>query len=384
MISKGTIVYIGGFELPDKNAAAHRVINNAKIFYKLGYEIVFCGIDKSISKNSIEPINGPFYKSYPIKYPKTAIQWARYLLTFKHIKTVLSAISNLKFVICYNMHAIPFSKTIAFCKKKKISVIIDVTEWYENKFSLVPNKFFKFLDTEIVMKKLNKKVDGAIVISKFLENYYSKTLKAIILIPPLVDISEDIWNQKRETSDRISFIFNGIPEKGKEDLELSVSCFFDIEGDYQLKMLGITKEDFCNEFPALKSKVYNSSEKIFFYGVVSHNDSIKLLLESDYCFILRRQSRKNNAGFSTKFVEAITTGTFVIATNTGDVAEYTNQGNVIVLNEIDKTKIQECITNCIMRNIKCSHVFNNCFDYQNYISSVDYFLKSIKNKGLKK
>lgn len=26
----GTIVYIGGFEMPDKNAAAHRVLNNAK------------------------------------------------------------------------------------------------------------------------------------------------------------------------------------------------------------------------------------------------------------------------------------------------------------------------------------------------------------------
>ena len=26
---KGTVLYVGGFELPDKNAAAHRVVNNA-------------------------------------------------------------------------------------------------------------------------------------------------------------------------------------------------------------------------------------------------------------------------------------------------------------------------------------------------------------------
>ena len=30
-MEKGTILYIGGFELPDKNAAAHRVLSNGKI-----------------------------------------------------------------------------------------------------------------------------------------------------------------------------------------------------------------------------------------------------------------------------------------------------------------------------------------------------------------
>ena len=29
---KGSIVYVGAFMMPDKNAAAHRVLNNAKIF----------------------------------------------------------------------------------------------------------------------------------------------------------------------------------------------------------------------------------------------------------------------------------------------------------------------------------------------------------------
>lgn len=38
---KGTILYVGGFELPDKNAAAHRVLSNAKIFRELGYNVFF-------------------------------------------------------------------------------------------------------------------------------------------------------------------------------------------------------------------------------------------------------------------------------------------------------------------------------------------------------
>ena len=34
------IIYIGGFELPDKNAAAHRVLGNAKILRELGYKVI--------------------------------------------------------------------------------------------------------------------------------------------------------------------------------------------------------------------------------------------------------------------------------------------------------------------------------------------------------
>ena len=34
---KGTIIYYGGFSLPDKNAAANRVVSNGKIFKDLGY-----------------------------------------------------------------------------------------------------------------------------------------------------------------------------------------------------------------------------------------------------------------------------------------------------------------------------------------------------------
>ena len=48
--NRGTILYVGGFELPDKNAAAHRVLNNAKIFRELGFHVIFCGIDQNIEQ----------------------------------------------------------------------------------------------------------------------------------------------------------------------------------------------------------------------------------------------------------------------------------------------------------------------------------------------
>jgi len=70
-----TIVYIGGFELPDKNAAAHRVINNSKAFRELGYKVVF--IDASKDNNtSIDILKTKKeyfgFDTYSVPYPNRA------------------------------------------------------------------------------------------------------------------------------------------------------------------------------------------------------------------------------------------------------------------------------------------------------------------------
>lgn len=77
-----TIVYIGGFELPDKNAAAQRVISNAKIFRKLGYHVIFVGIDKYMADDvEFEDTKLEFegFIYYRVKYPCSIFQWVKYL-----------------------------------------------------------------------------------------------------------------------------------------------------------------------------------------------------------------------------------------------------------------------------------------------------------------
>ena len=51
-MDKKTIIYIGGFELPDKNAAAHRVISNGKLLRDIGYNVHFMGISNERGYNN--------------------------------------------------------------------------------------------------------------------------------------------------------------------------------------------------------------------------------------------------------------------------------------------------------------------------------------------
>ena len=84
-----TIIYIGGFILPDKNAAAHRVVANAKIFRDLGYRVVLIGVSEQMKQGILEcpPYLDDIYM-YSIPYPQSSWEWAKYnfdITSFKHI-----------------------------------------------------------------------------------------------------------------------------------------------------------------------------------------------------------------------------------------------------------------------------------------------------------
>ena len=49
-----TVLYIGGFELPDRNAAAQRVFGIANALRKLGYNVVFLNALKSCENKQEE------------------------------------------------------------------------------------------------------------------------------------------------------------------------------------------------------------------------------------------------------------------------------------------------------------------------------------------
>lgn len=72
------ILYIGGFELPDKNAAAQRVISNAKLLREMECEVTFMGISKDI-RNAPDTVEG--FTSIPVPYPTNTNDWLQHICT---------------------------------------------------------------------------------------------------------------------------------------------------------------------------------------------------------------------------------------------------------------------------------------------------------------
>lgn len=335
--NKGTIVYFGNFEMPDKDASAHRVLNNAKILREIGYTVVFCGVDKTEGTKCRCTRVENFY-NYPRKYPKNNKEWIKDMISFSYYKKCLERFKNVKYVVLYDFHALPFMYMYSFCHKKGIKIIADITEWYENPFSFNPKKMIKWIDTNLMMRYLYKKVDSMIVISEYLKKYYSKYISNIIVIPPLVDISEDIWTQKNiKSTEKIEYVYSGTTDKSKDKLGFIIDCFASLDDkyDYLLTIYGLTKDQFIFNFPQSIHSMEKIGNKIRFMGYVSHSESISALLRADYCIFIRDRSRKNMAGFPTKFVECYTSGIKIIASDVSNIKDYfpKEKNNYLIKNQ---------------------------------------------------
>jgi hypothetical protein len=127
-----TVLYIGGFELPDKNAAAQRVIANAKILRALGYDVVFVGVDRTIKSNTTvvntkKEFEGFTY--FSIKYPVSFLDLISYLVSIKYI-TNLKEI-DFTHIIAYNYPSFGLLRLKSFCKKRRVVLMADCTKCYE-------------------------------------------------------------------------------------------------------------------------------------------------------------------------------------------------------------------------------------------------------------
>ena len=118
-MNSGVILYIGGFELPDKNAAAHRVLSNAKIFRKLGKKVVFIGVDKSLDAEvdvieTCTEVQG--FESYAVPYPNGSKKWIKYLTEINDYVKICNVLGNVEMIIMYNFQAIAMKKLMKYCR----------------------------------------------------------------------------------------------------------------------------------------------------------------------------------------------------------------------------------------------------------------------------
>ena len=349
------ILYVGGFQLPDKNAAAQRVVNIAKALRDLGHEVIFLHNVKGIKKSLWTSYFG--FKCY--ECDKKPIS---YNLGIKTIKKI-SKEEKIEAIIAYNYPSIALNKLVTFCKKSGIKSIADVTEWYDVKGCSI-RSIIKRLDVEFRMTKVHPKMDGIIAISQYLYDYY-KDKTHTIKLPPLVDLTDKKWGVDKVKNDVPTFVYAGSPSAQKEKLNLIINTIEDIakEKPILLKVIGVTKSQYENMY----STKYDG-KAVKFYGRIPHEEAIREVALSDWSIIIRENTLSNKAGFPTKFVESISCGTPVIANKFSNVAEYISSDRGILLDNINCLK--PIIEKVMIDEIK---IDNTLFYYHGYIDKIKQF-----------
>lgn len=363
------ILYIGGFEMPNKNAAAQRVLSIAKALREGGYDTLFYGITKS--EDYVGCVDGFNYEAYP--YPKNILEWISYAKGDKIIEFIKS--KHIDYVFTYNYPAIAQERVIKYCRKHKIKVVGDITEWYMH------SNLFKKIDTYLRMKWSNKHLDGIISISSYLSSYYKKynTLQ----IPPLVDTEDSKWKMPycdRKT-DKIKLIYAGQPGYSKDRLDFIINALSSFSNDRLIfNVVGITYEQYINIFGENK-KIHELP--IVFHGRIAHDDAIKMLMESDFQIFFRPYLRVNNAGFPTKFVESITAGVPVIMNRISNVDDYLKDGiNGIMVKSPEEPDICKALKRVSeLTRSEVDFMKRNCdryqFDFHKYSSKICSFIDAL-------
>ncbi len=372
------ILYVGGFELPDKNAAAQRVLGNAKALRDLGYTVVFLDVNKEVPSGKLsDPHDTEGFLTYSQCHETSFSGLLKYCCNPCHVEEILQKHDDWHAVIAYNYPALALWKLRKICRMRGIKLYGDCTEWHTlGRFNL--KYLFIQFDMFFRLRFVQKKLDGMIVISRYLENYYKKHTKTVVL-PPLVDIHDAKWdrsNVKPHTGLRL--VYFGSPGPHKDKMEEIFAVVRQIPSRVMLQIVGLTQEQYVIDHPSEAGVIagMNAQGKLKFFGRLPHREALEIVKNSDFSIFYRKRDRTSMAGFPTKFVESISCGVPVVTTDTSDLREYVqDKKNALLLSEqyfgIELSKYIQSIIDCKDATIWVEKV---CFNYQNYLYDVMNFL----------
>lgn len=396
-MSKGTIVYIGGFELPDKNAAAHRVLANGKILQELGYEVAFVGVDSARSAGK-ELLRHDFlgFECWSVSYPVGIVAWLKYILGLATILRFLqrNRVAKVVGVICYNYPAVAQARIKFLCQRAGIKMIADATEWYDSSAGSLIHRAIKFVDTSLRMHIVHRLADGVITTSKYLTEFYGRRGKVTVELPTLFDAEKFQPPPQRENISRKHFIYVGSPfDAGrvnkarsnlKERLDVCIEIYYQLYTageDFCFEIYGIGADDYLHVFPEHASMLQEMAQCTAFRGKQPNQLVLKRIAECDFSIFFRDETRVTLAGFPSKLAESISCGTPVISNKMVSLDNYAQNVGLFLAargEELALIKQAMAFSPVEINAIKQRAYHSRTFDYRNYVGNVATFMAKVE------
>lgn len=335
------ILYVGGFRFPEGDAAAARVLGIAKALRCAGYSVRFCSGGRS-ARDSDRTSDGAYeYDGFPYvpvgeleggrrspvarltRYLATGADTLRYLLS--------RGAADPAAIVVYNPGAAYHFRLGRYCRQRRIPLIVDCTEWYDPCHYPGGRLGLHRWDTELSMRCLNRRADGLIVISSFLERFYRDRGGAVLRIPPVVDLSDRKWDveaHRPRGQGPLRLVHAGNPGR-KELLSTifsAVQCLLKAGHSLQIEMIGLTESELRSQQPSLSKLMTDLGTALSFQCRLPQAKIPALLAQADFAILLRPNRRFANAGFPTKLVEALASGLPIVTNATSDTGQYVRDG----------------------------------------------------------
>lgn len=338
-----TIVYIGGFELPDRNAAAQRVRNNARILCSLGYRVVLVGVSRAraYDKRLYPADTGEQdIEGWELGYPNSSRQWFDMIQADWPLRQLAARgdirAGNVAAIICYNHPALAQLKIGRLVRRWGGAIVADCTEWYAKRPWTSLSNIVKNVDVTLRMRYLNRRIDGIVTTSPYMTEFYRPTGLPIVEIPTLMEkpAGDVPVDDAVATPMPLLAVASGFAEGTRaQDVHDRIDWILELlDGavargrDFMLRVVGVDRERYLSVFPGHDALLERLGDRVVFMGRVPRADVLRHLQGSAFTFVLRHESRVTLAGFPSKYSESVTYGTPVIINALPSVRAYHVEG----------------------------------------------------------
>jgi len=385
---RDTIIYVGGFRLPNFNASAVRVMENACLLKSLGYDVVILGKLQEVEGEIVHYAVHDGFDCYDIRQPFKNGKYAPYTKSIASIEAVVKHIGTekVKAIIAYNYPALALHKLVTYSRKNGIAPVSDCTEWYGWEGTHLLRNIRRFVDTRYRMHFSAKRAANIICAGSYLESFFKDY--NTVSWPFCVNTELERW----KLSDTVAvhhprvFVYSGSPGMGmsKDKINLIIEILYDLklEGkNFKYIVLGITKVQYLEHFETHEKMIEFMGESIEFKGRVPHTEALSTLKNADFSLFIRPDTRVSHAGFPTKVMEAFTSGIPTIANATSDIPKYVkNTINGFIFKSSDAEDIKATLLESLEMSdeallamkLQCRE--ENPFAIENFKKSVGEFL----------
>ncbi len=394
MDNKKIVIYVGHFELPDKNALAHHVMANCFAMREAGYTPVLIGYNRDAETSdsildTYRVING--FDCYDIKYPFSLSQWIKDMSNYKNIIKVVEKYktAGVYAISCFGIGSRNMMGITEYSKKNGIFTVADVVDWFDSYSGNIIKKIYKISDDYIGAKFVKPNMKNAIVISKYLEKYYKSKGCNTVVVPSLTIENDKRFENLPEyiKEDTLSFIYCGrpSPEGSKDRIEWCIKAFHNVAPkNARLDLFGFTLEEYVGWFPQYKEEAMD--ERIVYHGLCSNRECVECIAKSDFSLLARDISRTTMAGFPSKYSETCALATPMITTPTSDLSDYIVNGeNGYISKEATYESFEEIMKEVSsLSNDEIIAIHENCkkkkntFDYSSYVTDFKEFLDNLQ------
>lgn len=388
------IAYVGPFIYPDSSAVGKHIDGLAEALTLAGATVSICAGDRALYLPMEAQPESRFSVSHvhelPCDHASKLAKGLRHLSFGDHtIRWLSEQTERIDLVLQFGGYS-PYSrKLLKWCAENNCHLMINVVEWFgASQLPLGWGGPFH-VSNEIALRHYFPKAGNIIVISRYLENYYSSRGCRTIRIPPIIDCGRVVPRLRKERADELLLLaYAGSPGK-KDLLDPVLEALFRVNAQgirASLVLVGVSPTEALLRTPLQGRGLSLPPEWLRAIGRVSIERAMEEVRNADFSILFRPKRRYSEAGFPTKVVESLSLGTPILCNLSSDLGEYLNHGReamicsdftvsaitarleeAIVLGPVALEGMRVCARSCAEEH----------FDVRTYVPSLKQFLAAV-------